>query len=246
MSRYIERRAGARIEFKSPLKVKNLKSGTFSNARMVNYCDNGLYFESNSSLAEGAEIVLGIENSPYSNGSDVIDVYRAKILWRKPVQSNFYKYGYGTQLLEDSTTPRIAGGFDFTAIGGKRQEREVPQSVRVKPGANPSVWKTQSNDKMPDTAKGDMRKYPRWSCRQSVCFFSRNRQHKGVLKNVCRNGLFIETPDSLSVGQTIELKIRDRQTDKIRVLIGEIVRSGPSGVGIRVTKICDTNVQKPI
>mgnify|MGYP006944234243 CR=1 FL=1 len=59
---------------------------------MVNYCDNGLYFESNSSLAEGAEIILGIENSPYSNGSDVIDVYRAKILWRQPIQSNFYKF----------------------------------------------------------------------------------------------------------------------------------------------------------
>ena len=202
MSRYIERRAGARIEFKSPLKIKNLKSGTFSNARMVNYCDNGLYFESNSTLSEGAEIILGIENSPYSNGSDVIDVYRAKILWRKRIQSNFYKYGFGAQLL------------------------------------------SESSDKMPDTAKADMRKYPRWNCRQAVCFFSQNRQHKGVLKNVCPNGLFIETSDALSVGQTIELKIRDRKTDKIKVLTGEIVRSGPNGVGIRLKKMCDANREK--
>ena len=36
----------------------------------------------------------------------------------------------------ESTTTRIAGGLDFTAIGGKRQGREVPQSLRV--------WKTQS------------------------------------------------------------------------------------------------------
>jgi hypothetical protein len=204
MSRYIERRAGARIEFKSPLKLKNLKSGIFSNARMVNYCDNGLYFESNSSLAEGTEIILGIENSPYSNGSGVFDVYQARILWRKRVQSSFYKYGYGVQLL------------------------------------------TESNDNMPDTTKSDMRKYPRWNCSQTVCFFSRNRQHKGVLKNACANGLFIETTDPVSVGQTIELKVRDRKTDKIRVLIGEIVRSGPDGVGIRVKKICDANGQDPV
>ncbi|MGD8493753.1 MAG: PilZ domain-containing protein [Desulfobacterales bacterium] len=204
MSRHIERRAGARIEFKSPLKIKNLKNGTFSNARMVNYCDNGLYFESNSALTEGAEIILGIENSPYLNGSDVMDVYRAKILWRKRALSNFYKYGYGARLMP------------------------------------------VSNDNMPGTAKGDMRKYSRWNCSQTVCFFSRNRQHKGVLKNACPNGLFIETPDTLSVGQTIELKVRDRKTDRIKVLIGQIVRSGPGGVGIRLKKICDANGAKRI
>ena len=103
MSRYIERRAGARVAFKSPLKIKNLKSGSFSNARMVNYCDIGLYFESNSTLAEGAEIILGIENSPFSHNSDVIDVYRAKILWRKRSQSIYYNYGYGALLLSEST-----------------------------------------------------------------------------------------------------------------------------------------------
>jgi hypothetical protein len=46
--------------------------------------------------------------------------------------------------LSESTTTRIAGGLDFTAIGGKRQQREVPQSLRVKPGAKHPVWKTQS------------------------------------------------------------------------------------------------------
>jgi len=43
----------------------------------------------------------------------------------------------------ESTTTRTAGGLDFTAIGGKRHGREVPQSLRVKPGARHPVWKTQ-------------------------------------------------------------------------------------------------------
>jgi hypothetical protein len=34
---------------------------------------------------------------------------------------------------QESTTARIAGDLDFTAIGGKRQGDEVPQSLRVKP-----------------------------------------------------------------------------------------------------------------
>ncbi len=43
----------------------------------------------------------------------------------------------------ESTTTRTAGGLDFTAVGGKRQGREVPQSLRVEPGAKHLVWKTQ-------------------------------------------------------------------------------------------------------
>ncbi|MGD8883411.1 MAG: hypothetical protein PVI82_16045 [Desulfobacterales bacterium] len=46
----------------------------------------------------------------------------------------------------ESTTTRTAGVLDFTAIGGKRQGREVPQSLRVKPGAKHPVWKTQSSE----------------------------------------------------------------------------------------------------
>jgi hypothetical protein len=58
----------------------------------------------------------------------------------------------------ESTTTRLAGGLDFTAIGGKRQGSEVPQSLRVKPGAKHPVWKTQSS------AKGNLIKHLyRWS-----------------------------------------------------------------------------------
>jgi hypothetical protein len=38
---------------------------------------------------------------------------------------------------------------DFTAIGSKRQGREVPQSLRVEPGAKHPVWKTQSKIAIP-------------------------------------------------------------------------------------------------
>jgi benzoyl-CoA reductase/2-hydroxyglutaryl-CoA dehydratase subunit BcrC/BadD/HgdB len=46
----------------------------------------------------------------------------------------------------ESTTTRKAGGLDFTATSGKRQGREVPQSLRVEPGASHPVWKTQLKD----------------------------------------------------------------------------------------------------
>jgi CheY-like chemotaxis protein/HPt (histidine-containing phosphotransfer) domain-containing protein len=48
------------------------------------------------------------------------------------------------EVITESTTTRTAGGLDFTAVGGKRQGREVPQSLRVEPGAKHPVWKTQT------------------------------------------------------------------------------------------------------
>ena len=45
----------------------------------------------------------------------------------------------------ESTTTRTAGGLDFTAKGGKRQGREVPQRLRVEPGVTHPVLKTQSH-----------------------------------------------------------------------------------------------------
>lgn len=98
MPRYIEKRSEKRVAFNSQLRLKNVESGTFSNARMVNYGDEGLCFESNMILSVGAEIILGIENSPFLDGSEAMDVYRAKILWRQRVQSIFYKFGYGAVL----------------------------------------------------------------------------------------------------------------------------------------------------
>lgn len=45
--------------------------------------------------------------------------------------------------MPESTITREAGGLDFPTMGGKRQGREVPLSLRVKPGAKYPAWKTQ-------------------------------------------------------------------------------------------------------
>jgi hypothetical protein len=52
-----------------------------------------------------------------------------------------------------STTTRRAGGLDFTAEGGKRQGREVSQSLRI--------WKTQSSKSFEPLINGNNRS--RWS-----------------------------------------------------------------------------------
>jgi ATP-dependent RNA helicase RhlB len=44
----------------------------------------------------------------------------------------FFGFGPAAPKSDESTTTRTAGGSDFTAKGGKRQGREVPQSLRVR------------------------------------------------------------------------------------------------------------------
>jgi putative N6-adenine-specific DNA methylase len=55
-----------------------------------------------------------------------------------------------------SPTTRKAGGSDFTAIGGKRQGHEVPQSLKSN-----AVWKTQSDKKMTKIASTEQNIYVR-------------------------------------------------------------------------------------
>ena len=100
MGQYPEQRDDARIRYKSPVKVEDLVSGITLGARMVNYSRTGLSFETNEHLHQGAEIYIGIENSPYASpASRSYECYRAKIIWRRELETVFFKYGYGVRYI---------------------------------------------------------------------------------------------------------------------------------------------------
>ena len=95
---YFEKRGASRIAHNSRVKIKILKSGLFINARMRHYSESGLYIEANKLLLPGTVIYLGIEDSPFIRFANVYDVYRAKIVWLRMLNSTSYKYGYGVKL----------------------------------------------------------------------------------------------------------------------------------------------------
>jgi hypothetical protein len=72
---------------------------------MVNYTSKGLYFETNSVLKPGEEIDIAIENSPYIQAPNVLDCYRAQVIWRKDLEPGIYKYGYGLIMTYGSNVP---------------------------------------------------------------------------------------------------------------------------------------------
>ena len=85
----------------------------------------------------------------------------------------------------------------------------------------------------------DPRKYPRRSYVKSVFFKCHQQHHKGVINNISRSGIFIETKNKFFFGQAIELVIPNIKIDKSVKLKGWIVRLSQNGVGVTFKRILE-------
>jgi len=102
-----EKREAIRIEHTSPLQIKDLRSGVIYEARMFNYSDGGIYFESDGFFEKGTPLYIGIHNSPYSTTSRVFEYLKGEVMWRKDLKRSLSKYGYGIQLASESAGEKI-------------------------------------------------------------------------------------------------------------------------------------------
>lgn len=92
-----EKRNKARTNHICPVTIEDLKVGLIYKAQMLNYSENGLYFEADKLLGPGEGIFIGIENSPITALSNTYECYRAKIIWRKKLTTPTFYYGYGAR-----------------------------------------------------------------------------------------------------------------------------------------------------
>ena len=106
-----EQRDKTRFPHETPITLENFEIGLLHGARMFNFSAEGMYFKSDYVLERGAELFIGINNSPYANDPDVYECYRAQIRWRKPLKKSSFYYGYGAKFLElEPQTPNIRRG----------------------------------------------------------------------------------------------------------------------------------------
>ena len=101
-----EKRDHTRFDYQAPIVLEDAKFGVLQGARMFNYSDFGLYFETDHFLAPGADIFVGIPNSPYAPDPDVYERYHAVIKWRRPLKTSSFYYGYGIRFLETDPLDR--------------------------------------------------------------------------------------------------------------------------------------------
>lgn len=107
MSSNPENRNKTRFAHESKVTLESTEIGFRRDARMFNFSDFGIYFESDYRLQPEAEIFVGISDSPFAPVPDKYERYRAIVKWRKTLKRSSYYYGYGVELIEDaSETPK--------------------------------------------------------------------------------------------------------------------------------------------
>jgi Tfp pilus assembly protein PilZ len=99
-----EDRAEVRFDHIAPLQVKDLRSGEIYEARMQNYSNDGMYFESDGCFEKGTRIHVCIQNSPYVRSSGVLEYYTGEVRWRQELNQPHANYGYGIQLISGSSS----------------------------------------------------------------------------------------------------------------------------------------------
>jgi Tfp pilus assembly protein PilZ len=211
MAQYFERRSAARTNYKSPIRIEDLK-GIIYNARIVNYSNNGLYIETDWMLLPGTEIFIEMEKSPYSPSNfDLSERRQSLILWQTELNDSFYGYGYGIKYIPDID--------------------EKPIQIKV-------LKETDISE--------ENRQYPRRPLSRSVFFASKNNYFEGLINNLSKNGMFIETKDNFSIGQNVRLVIPGTKIDHGTMLKGEIKHINRKGIGVQFKKILKVKTRRSL
>lgn len=77
------------------------------------------------------------------------------------------------------------------------------------------------------------RKHQRKKFSKHINFTADNRFYTGLIKDISKTGIFIETKDSFSSGQMLMLAIPFSNKNKNTIVNGQIVRAVQKGVGVR-------------
>jgi len=79
---------------------------------------------------------------------------------------------------------------------------------------------------------GDLRKHPRHCIAKRVSFRLKNKLYNGIIRDISRNGCFIENRAFLNNGQILNLAIPGTKFVGNNILRVEVVRLSPLGVGV--------------
>ena len=99
MDKLKEKRHHARINHNTMATLESLEKGAKENNRMLNFSDDGLYFESDQLLRPGAKVFIRIDNSPHSQTGSY-KCHHVKIKWGKRLKNSPYAYGYGAKYVQ--------------------------------------------------------------------------------------------------------------------------------------------------
>ena len=130
MSSNPENRDKTRFAHESKITLESTEVGFRRDARMYNFNDFGIYFESDYRLQPETEIFVGISDSPFASQPDVFERYRGIVKWRKVLKRSSYYYGYGVKLLDEASEAAKSHQHDGTREH-PRKDAAIPVKYEV-------------------------------------------------------------------------------------------------------------------
>jgi hypothetical protein len=193
----------------SKVILKDSELGSSFRGELFNFSDEGFYFETDEFMSPGADIYIGLLNSPYSQNANTYDCRRISVKWSKRLIDSGYKYGYGAEQVEFN--------------------RHTSEKVSmVKGGRQDKVTLVDDNGRR-------RRKHNRKSFIASVYFVSENQYCRGIIENMSRGGFFIRTREVLRNGQLLSITIPGTRFNDGTMIKAEVVRVQRDGIGVKVT-----------
>ena len=206
-----EKRRDRRFDYETSIALEGAEGEITSFARMFNVSEGGVYFETDTRIPGGEQINIWIANSPFAKNPGVYESHRVQVAWRRKLKDSVYAYGYGVRRLD----PAVA--FSQSLVMSRF---DIP---------GPRVGRFRQNK--------DSRLHSRKPLDKSVYFGSQGGHFKGLIRNISRGGLYIETPGHFAVGRTIRVVIPDDRFDRYLAITGRIVRSDVNGIGVKITRV---------
>ncbi len=230
-----EYRDNARFDHEAAILIENYPKGSYYHARMFNYSQSGMYFESNIPFRRGTIIIFGLENSPFENCPGV---YRAMVKWCKklPDKSSIYYYGVGAEFFNpnrlSSKIPRKITPQQKRPAGRHVYQRGVIGKSKIGRATAP-----KSTGPLFRSRVQYSRKHPRKLFSKNINYIANKKFYEGLVKDISRGGMFIKSGDKFSVGQELTLAIPSANRLKSLKLRGEVVRTDKEGFGVKFKRM---------
>jgi Tfp pilus assembly protein PilZ len=230
-----EYRDNARFDHEATILIENYPKGSYYHAKMFNYSEGGMYFESNIPFRQGTIIIFGIENSPFE---DCPGVYKAKVKWCKKLadKSAIYYYGVGAEFFKpnrlSSKIPRKIMPQQKRPAGRHVHQRGVIDKSEIGRATAP-----KSTGSLFRNSAQYSRKHPRKPFSKNINYTANKKFYEGLVKDISRGGMFIKSEDKFTVGQELKLTIPSAGRLKNLTLRGAVVRIGKEGFGVKFKRM---------
>lgn len=135
--------------------------------------------------------------------------------------------------IEGSPSKSFSGKYACYRARIIRKQKSLYSAFKYGYGIRYIFWHDVQNTKHQRLmARKNLRKHPRNPFCLAILFLSNEQLVEGLIKDISRNGAFIETQESFSGGQIVTLDILNKQKHNVKIM-GKVVWHNPKGIGIQ-------------